>query len=358
MRATSVLQICPFQSIARLNPIPRIGTKLKEALPPRFSLEILDVTAEGAPVTRPVVLFALLLLLMWGFVVESPGAVYLPYAAVFKGTSEFEELVQKAHSENWRALPLGQRTVAVGMALLGTPYVNYTLEIDNRTESPSVNLRGVDCWTYFEISLGFARMLEIKTGGYLPSDLLALIELDRYRGGQCNGRYTSRLHYLEDWIYDNERRGLVTNLTRSLGGVPMQGRYLNEMSKDWRDSRYLRNNPGLVPEIRQIEDRISSRTIYHIPKREVPEIESKIQGGDVICISGNGPEGFTEHVGLACRDREGLLHFMHASKDARRVIIDVPLQSYLYRYRKFAGIMVVRPREVSPSAAAEVVATR
>ena len=28
-----------------------------------------------------------------------------------------------------------------------------------------------------------------------------------------------------------------------------------------------------------------------------------------------------------------------------RVIIDVPLHSYLYRYRKFAGIMVVRPRE-------------
>ncbi len=143
-----------------------------------------------------------------------------------------------------------------------------------------------------------------------------MIELDRYRGGQCNGRYTSRLHYLEDWIYDNERRGLVTNLTRSLGGVPMRGRYLNEMSKYWRDSRYLRNNPGLVPEMRQIEDRISSRTIYHIPKREVPGIESKIQDGDVICISGNGPEGFTEHVGLACRDRAGCSS-LHARVEGR-----------------------------------------
>ena len=177
-----------------------------------------------------------------------------------------------------------------------------------------------------------------------------MVELDRYRGGQCNGRYTSRLHYLEDWIYDNERRGLVTNLTRSLGGVPMRGRYLNEMSKCWRDSRYLRNNPQLVSEMHQIENRISSRTIYHIPKREVPGIESKIQDGDVICISGNGPEGFTEHVGLACRDRAGVVHFMHASKDRRQVIVDVPLHSYLYRYSKFAGIMVVRPREAPQSA--------
>jgi hypothetical protein len=306
---------------------------------------------------RPVVLFAPLLLVL-SLLVESRGGVYLPYATVFKGESEFKQLVQKAVSENWRSLPLGERTVAVGEALLGTPYVNYTLEIDDHTESPSVNLRGVDCWTYFEIALGFARMLELKTGSYSPADLVAMVELDRYRGGQCNGKYTSRLHYLEDWIYDNERRGLVTNLTRSLGGVPMQGRYLNEMSKYWRDSRYLRNNPGLVPEMRQIENRISSRTIYHIPKREIAEIESNIRDGDVICISGNGPEGFTEHVGLACRDRAGVLHFMHASKDERRVIIDVPLHSYVYRYRKFAGIMVIRPRDVSQSAMAAVVAAR
>jgi hypothetical protein len=299
---------------------------------------------------RPVVFFGPLLLFLVGFVALARGAITLPYGKVFKGESEFQQLVQQAENENWRSLPLGERTVTVGKALLGTRYVNYTLEIDDHTESPSVNLLGVDCWTYFEISLGFARMLALKTAGYAPADLLAMIELDRYRGGQCNGRYTTRLHYLEDWIYDNERRGLVTNLTRSLGGVPMRGRYLNEMSKYWRDSRYLRNNPGLVPEMRQIEDRISSRTIYHIPKREVPGIESKIQDGDVICISGNGPEGFTEHVGLACRDRLGVVHFMHASKDQRQVIVDVPLHSYLYRYSKFAGIMVVRPREAPQSA--------
>ena len=305
---------------------------------------------------RPVVLFAPLLLI-FSCLAESHAAVYLPLATVFKGESKFEDLVREAESQNWRSLPLGDRTVAVGLALLGTPYLNYTLEIDNHTESPSVNLRGVDCWTYFEIALGFARMLELKSGNYTPRDLLAMIEIDRYRNGQCNGVYTSRLHYLEDWIYDNERRGLVVNLTRSLGGVPIRGRYLNEMSKDWRDSRYLRNNPQLVSDMRSIENRIASREIYHIPKSQVPVIESRIQNGDVICISGNGPEGFTEHVGLAYRDGAGVLHFLHASKDARRVIVDVPLHRYLYRYRKFAGIMVVRPRAIPASAYGAVIAT-
>jgi hypothetical protein len=298
---------------------------------------------------RPVVLFAPFFLMLV-LLVETHAAIDLPYSTVFKGERQFERLVQKAESENWRSLPLGERTVAVGKALLGTPYTNYTLEIDDHTESPSINLVGVDCWTYFEIALGFARMLELKTGNYSPQDFLAMVELDRYRGGECDGTYTSRLHFLEDWIYDNERRGLVQNLTRSLGGVPMRGRYLNEMSKYWRSSRYLRNNPELVPEMRRIENRVASRTIYHIPKSQVPGMESRIQNGDVICISGAGPEGFTEHVGLAYRDREGTLHFMHASKDERRVIIDVPLRNYLYRYRRFAGIMVVRPRE-APHAA-------
>lgn len=280
---------------------------------------------------------------------STSAASSLPLSVVFKGQNTFDRLVSQAERANWRALPLGQRTVAVGLALLGTPYWNFTLEIDDRVEAPSVNLRGVDCWTYFELALGFARMLEMKETGYTPQDLLAMIELDRYRGGQCDGTFTSRLHFLEDWTYDNERRGLVKNLTRSLGGVPMRGRYLDEMSAHWRSSRYLRNNPVLVPQIREIENRVASRTIYHIPKDRVRSIESAIQNGDVICISGSGPEGFTEHVGLAYRDSGGVVRFMHASKDERRVIVDVPLHSYLYRYRKFAGIMVVRPLEVSHS---------
>jgi hypothetical protein len=283
---------------------------------------------------------------LFGISTTIHGASGLPYATVFRGNSVFNRLVQRAKREDWRLLPLGKRIVAVGKALVGTTYVNYTLEIDDQIEAPSVNLVGVDCWTYFEISLGFARMLEIKSGGYTPQDLLQMIQLDRYRSGRCDGSYISRLHFLEDWIYDNEQRGLVKNMTPLLRGVPMHGRYLNEMSKTWRTSRYLRNNLELVPKIRQIEETISARTIYHIPKKVVPLIESKVQNGDIICITGKGPQGYTEHVGIAYQDNQGTVRFMHASKDARRVIIDVPLRNYLYRYNKFAGIMVARPQKL------------
>jgi hypothetical protein len=272
----------------------------------------------------------------------------LPFSTVFKGEPIFDLLVRRAEQDGWRSRPLGERMVLVGKALLGTPYRSFTLEIDDHIEAPSVDFLGMDCWTFYEIALAFSRMLELKPSGYTPEDLLSMIELDRYRGGHCNGLFTSRLHFLEDWIYDNQRRGLVKNMTVSLGGVPMRGRYLNEMSKYWRSSRYLRNNPSLVPVIRNMEETVSSRPVYHIPRDRVAAIEPNIHSGDIICITGRGPEGFTEHVGIAYRDGVGVLHFMHASKDEHQVMIDVALHQYVYRYRKFAGIMVVRPLDLSP----------
>ena len=110
-----------------------------------------------------------------------------------------------------------------------------------------------------------------------------------------------------------------------------------------------RNNPSLSLRFAKWRKEFAARETYHIPKGNVPSIETKIQDGDVICITGKGPEGFTEHVGLAYRDSGGTLCFMHASKDERRVIIDVPLRHYLYRYNRFAGIMVARPLPVVPA---------
>src|ERR1700680_3283275 len=142
----------------------------------------------------------------------------LPFNTVFKGRDRFDTLVAKARTENWKALPIGERTAAVGQALVGTRYKHFTLEIDNRIEAPSANFTGMDCWTFFEISLAFARMLDEPESNWTPEGLLHYIEVDRYRAGQCTGEYLSRLHYLEDWLADNDRGGRVGDLTRRLGG--------------------------------------------------------------------------------------------------------------------------------------------
>jgi hypothetical protein len=270
----------------------------------------------------------------------------LPFNTVFKGQEQFNRLVAKAKGGNWKALPIGERTAAVGQALVGTRYKHFTLEIDNRIESPSVNFQGVDCWTFFEIALGFARMLNEPESNWTPERLLYYIELDRYRGGQCTGEYLSRLHYLEDWLYDNNRRGLVEDLTRDLGGrsVPHSAR---EMSTGWRHYRYLAANRSLLSPLGRMEANVSSRPLYQIPKSQVAAIEPKLRSGDIIGVISRERNGLhsTAHVGLALRTSDGVLHFMHASSPSNsgRVIVDDELSKYLYRYRSDSGILVARP---------------
>src|SRR6267143_4867774 len=70
------------------------------------------------------------------------SASQLPFKTVFKGQDQFNRLVAKAKAGNWKALPIGDRTAAAGQALVGTRYKHFTLEIDNRIESPSVNFQG------------------------------------------------------------------------------------------------------------------------------------------------------------------------------------------------------------------------
>ena len=270
----------------------------------------------------------------------------LPFGTLFKGQDQFNRLVAKAKSGNWKALPIGERTAVVGQALVGTRYKHFTLEIDNRIESPSVNFQGMDCWTFFETALGFARMLNEPEANWTPERLLHYIELDRYRGGQCTGEYLSRLHYLEDWLYDNARRGLVEDLTRDLGGrsVPHSA---GEMTAGWRHYRYLAANRSLLGPLARMETNVSSRPLYEIPKNRVVAIESKLRSGDIVGIIGHDRSGnySTSHVGLALRTSDGVLHFLHASSpgNSGRVIVDAELSKYLYRYRSDSGILVARP---------------
>jgi len=290
------------------------------------------------------ILFAILVTL---FVLQHASAQSLPFSTVFKGREQFDRLVSQARANNWASLPIGERTATVGKALLGTRYRSFTLEIDDHVEAPSVNFNGLDCWTFFETSLGFARMLESPPENWTPENLLRQIERDRYRDGRCTGEYLSRLHYLEDWLADNDRRGLVRDLTRTLGGtsVPHAAR---EMTMGWHSYRYLKANRALLKPLASMEARVSSRPLYQIPKSRVASIEGKLQSGDIIgVVSHDGRLYGTSHVGLALRTSDGVLHFMHASspRNYGKVVIDSSLSSYLYRYGSDTGILVARPTQ-------------
>ncbi|MDX6766543.1 MAG: DUF1460 domain-containing protein [Candidatus Methylacidiphilales bacterium] len=269
----------------------------------------------------------------------------LPFETVFVGLSRFEGLLKRAQDEKWETLPIGERTATIGRALTGTPYLSHTLEIDDKIEAASVNFSGLDCWTFFETALALARLLDLPEKSRTPDNLLHFIELDRYRDGRCTGAYLSRLHYLEDWGADNHRRGLVQDITGDLGGVEYEN-VCREMTILWRGYRYLRATPSLVPAITREESRIQKLKTLYISKGKVAAMESKLQNGDIIgIVSRDGGRLSTSHVGLALRDKKGVLRFMHASstREKRKVLIDDRLSDYLAGNYGQAGITVWRP---------------
>lgn len=268
---------------------------------------------------------------------------FLPQKITFIGSKKFDAITQKAVRENWRKLPIGDRMAKVALELNGIPYKAYTLEIHDHIESPSVNFAGLDCWTFFETTMGIARMLETPQNSYSKSDLLRQIEHTRYRGGTCNGNYLDRIHYLAEWYKDNNKRKTIDDITRKFPTVTMPNQ-CNEMSKLWKHYRYLKHNPELRPLMAEQERRMTAMTVKMVPKSKVAGIEKHLRNGDIIGIARNGDGSYCSHVGIIIKDEKGRARFMHASTTYQKVVVDDTISNYLNKFDKHAGILIARPR--------------
>lgn len=283
--------------------------------------------------------------------VPSPSPLRLPLATVFKGEAKFHAIVAKAERENWRKLPIGERTARVAREMAGVTYVNYTLEVDDKIESPVVNMVGMDCWTFYENALAISRMIAFKPGPYKPQDMLHMIELERYRDGKCTGSYLSRMHHLEEVFHDNQRRDFAHNITSRIPGAVRLQREIKEMTVQWKNYRYLKSTPTLIEPMGRIEAEVSKLPVYHIPKDKVRAAENYLQNGDVVAITTNWHSSYTSHVGLIIRIK-GRAYFTHATSDrdkGRMTIIDRPISDYVNGNAKNAGIIVCRPFDIPPS---------
>lgn len=306
----------------------------------RFILPVMRIAA--------IVLSVSLVGIVFAAAEPEAAARKLPLSTIFKGEKKFDQVVAKALEENWRELPIGERIAKFAREFHHVPYTSFTLEIDDHIESPSVNLNGMDCWTFFEISLGMARMIAIEKESYEPTDLLNQIELTRYRGGQCSGNYLERIHYLAEWFFENDARGTIKHLTPQLPGAErITGRKISEMTILWKSYRYLRNNPELRAPMKQWEDYVASLPVYHVPKSKVAALEDQLQNGDVLGIATRAHGGFCSHVGLAIRTDDGVMRIMHASSNYKKVVFDKSVSGYLNQFKYHGGIIVGRPLEVS-----------
>ncbi|MCB1077407.1 MAG: DUF1460 domain-containing protein, partial [Verrucomicrobiae bacterium] len=181
------------------------------------------------------------------------------------------------------------------------------------------------------------------------------IRWTRYRGGQCTGDYLQRIHYLAEWYFENDARGVIDDLTRSFpGSQRIRDRKIQEMTVLWKSYRYLRENPELRSPMKTWESYVASLPVYQVPKTKVAGIEKNLQDGDVIGIATNQQGGYCSHVGLAVRTDDGVMRFMHASSNYKKVVIDKEISEYLASFRYHGGILVGRPLEIDRTEASPV----
>lgn len=243
-----------------------------------------------------------------------------------------------AVEKNLADKPIGDIIAEVGKSFLGTDYEAYSLEKDG-DEQLVINFTGLDCFTFLENTLVLSRLIKMEKTSFedYQNELVKI----RYRDGIID-QYPSRLHYFSDWIYNNEQKGIVKDVTNEIGGKRINFK-LNFMSTHPESYKHLKENPDFIPVIRKKEKEISLRTYYYIPKEKISNVESKIQNGDLIgfTTSINGLD--IGHVGIAVKKENGRVHLLHAPNVGYKVqITEEPLSDYTKKIKKHTGISVLR----------------
>jgi hypothetical protein len=152
--------------------------------------------------------------------------------------------------------------------------------------------------------------------------------------------YSSRLHYFSDWIHDNQKKGIVRDVTAEIGARPLR-----------KAVTFMTTHPDLYPPLenaanlrrmKSVEKAISTRPLFIIPKKALRRLENRICDGDLIAITTNTEGLDVQHVGLAARVKNRI-YLLHASSMEGKVVLSKKtLYRYLMESRARSGIMVAR----------------
>ncbi len=277
--------------------------------------------------------------------VAAGSAFLFPASFLFGGKkSDSNQDVLKQKFELATTEGLSEKTMSevmgsIGQSFLDAPYKAHTLETEGK-ERLVANLNEFDCVTFVENTLALSRCIKLKKTTF--DEFKKQLQLIRYRSGKLNG-YPGRLHYFSDWIDDNEKKGIVKNITQGLGGVPFDKTF-NFMSTH-RDAYKQLKDETFFDAIKATEATLNTRKHFYLPKQNIQAAREMMQDGDIIGITTSIDGLDITHTGMAVRF-QGYLRFLHAPLSTgaiqitKRTIVD-----YLAIQEQSTGIMIARPLE-------------
>ena len=212
--------------------------------------------------------------------------------------------------------------------LLGTPYVAHTLEADE--EILTINIHELDCLTFIETLYALTRATLNQR--YSWRDFAANIENVRYRGGTM-GDYSTRIHYMSEWIIDNHMRGNLVEVTPDLPHADYLVKNIDYMTKHPDLYRQLKDDSVMVEKVRAHEARFLDDAAMRVLEHDEGDLDEE-ENEDGLDVS---------HNGIIVIGDKGDPYLLDASMSGGKVMLESkPLFKYLERSKNNIGIRVYR----------------
>lgn len=231
-----------------------------------------------------------------------------------------------------------ERIAFIARQLIGTPYVAHTLE--HQPEALTINMSELDCTTFVETVMALSCV--IAEGRNSWRDFAHNLERLRYRNGTIDG-YSSRLHYISDWILNNSHRGNFQEATSLIPNSDYQVKTLDFMTTH-RESYSALTDSAEYERLKNVEIGFRSHRFPYIKRERLSKKETinAIKEGDIVALTCKTQGLDVSHLGIIVKI-DGTPHLLHASSKAKTVLIDqLPLFDYLNRSRSLTGIRVIR----------------
>ena len=222
--------------------------------------------------------------------------------------------------------------------LLGTPYVAHTLEAEE--EILTINIHELDCLTFIESLYALTRATLAGRGSW--RDYAAHIENIRYRGGEM-GDYSSRIHYISEWIIDNHVRGNLVEVTPDLPHADYMVKNIDYMTKNPGQYRQLKNDTAMVEKIRRYE--LRNHRFPYLKRSWLNDkaVKAALRSGDFVSLVTKADGLDVSHNGIIIVDDKGDPYLLDASMSGGKVMLEPkPLFKFLERSRTNIGIRVFR----------------
>lgn len=283
-------------------------------------------------------IFSLTLVIVACFSMCSAASVQQMRFHCDKDTVKINELLQQGYNSGLKTP--NELVAFYAQKLLDTPYVAHTLEGDS--EMLTINIDQLDCTTFVETLYALTRTT--LNSRYSWRDYAYNLENLRYRNGEMTD-YSSRLHYISEWIVNNRSRGNLMEVTADIPTADYMIKNINFMTTHKDNYKSLKDDPVMVDKIRNFEVGYRNHRMPILKKQWLgnKKVKAALKSGDFVGLVTKIEGLDISHLGIVYKDENGEIYLLDASMSGGKVQLEKENMFDMLRHSKSnIGLRVFR----------------